>query len=190
MTNKVSITPSREPCKAVWCTQRYRLLIGSGILVFMVASFITGYFWGVGSALEQISTQLDQEAFSDQISASLIPMQMSDDEREGQCQENTAEQDVELVTQEQDQQICAERTYYAQLAGFGNKQSAYRFAQKLIKKKIPVIVNAIHSKTMRGKSITWYQVVTESYSTKKELAALVEQLKETERLKDPQIVHS
>src|SRR5579872_226440 len=97
MTNKVSITPSREPCKAVWCTQRYRLLIGSGILVFMVASFITGYFWGVGSALEQISTQLDQEAFSDQISASLIPMQMSDDEREGQCQENTAEQDVELV---------------------------------------------------------------------------------------------
>jgi SPOR domain len=192
MINKVSITPNRELCKALCCTQRYQVLIVAGVLFFMIASFITGYFWGVGSALEQISTQLDQEAFSDQISASLIPMQMSDDEREEQCQDDTADHDIDEspVTEEQDQQMCAERTYYAQLAGFGNKQSAYRFAQKLIKKKIPVIVNPIHSRTMRGKSITWYQVVTESYSTKEELVALVEQLKETERLKDPQIVHS
>jgi septal ring-binding cell division protein DamX len=172
-----------------------KLLVIGGFFAILL-SFFAGFFWGVGSSLETLSIALDQEAFSDQISASLMPMQESDaDDDDTQVDEQAPETDSENnpeeqgSVEEQSQQVCAERTYHAQLAGFGNKQSAYRFAQKLIKRKIPVIVNAVHSKTNRGKSITWYQVVTESYSTKEELVALVEQLKETEKLKDPQIVY-
>ena len=176
------------PCSCEW---QVKLLLISGICLITI-SFLAGYFWGVSASLDQISTALDQEAFSDQISASLMPMQEPEDGQEHDQEEESVLEnstDVQSSIEEQSQQVCADRTYYAQLAGFGNKEFAYRFAQKLIKRKIPVIVNAVHSKTNRGKSITWYQVVTESYSTKEELVALVEQLKETEKLKDPQIVH-
>ena len=167
-----------------------RALLASCAFLILV-SFAAGYFWGVGSSVEQLSTQLDQEAFSDQISASLMPMQTEETEEDDEQGEPLLDEiaDQEVAIEEEGQQVSAEHTYHAQLAGFGNKESAQRFAQKLIKKKIPVIVNAVHTKTNRGKSITWYQVVTESYSTKEELVALVEQLKETERLKDPQIVY-
>ncbi len=162
-------------------------------VVLLVFGFMCGYFWGIKSGVEQLSLQLDQEAFADQISASLIPMHDAQPDEgfslEASADANTAESVSSSDDQEYVSQQSYLRTYYAQLAGFGSKRAAQRFAQKLEKQDIPVIINAVHSKNSRGKSVTWYQIVTESYSTKEELEALVERLKETEKLKDPQIVH-
>ena len=154
-------------------------------------SFVNGYFWGIHDSVEQLSSQLEQEAFADQISASLIPMHGVPYEEHGDTEKDVVVAEQEVL-EEQEQFVSDQsylRTYYAQLAGFGSKRSAQKFAQKLERQNIPVIVNAIHSKNARGKSVTWYQVVTESYSTKEELESVVERLKETERLKNPQIVH-
>jgi septal ring-binding cell division protein DamX len=166
------------------------MVIGSSSLV--ITGFVVGYFWGVKSSVEQLSMQLDQEAFADQISASLIPMHETQPEEspvEVRAQDEVSNADPISDEQEYVSEQSYLRTYYAQLAGFGSKRSAQKFAQKLEKQDIPVVINAVHSKNRRGKSVTWYQVVTESYSTKEELEALVERLKETEKLKDPQIVH-
>lgn len=164
------------------------------ILLVSIVAFVSGYFWGVKSSVEHLSMQVDQEAFADQISASLIPMPdtQSDDQANTVIQ-SEGDQSTELLSSSDEQEYVSEqaymRTYYAQLAGFGSKRSAEKFAQKLEKQDVPVIINAVHSKNRRGKAITWYQVVTESYSTKEELEALVERLKESEKLKDPQIIH-
>ncbi len=189
MASKVPYRPLSDFCGSHCSAYRnQRALIMSGLLLIII-SFVSGYFWGISNGVEALSTQLDQDAFSDQISASFMPIQTDADELPEDGIEESENFDEEQGVETPGQPVVTERTYYAQLAGFGNKQSAHRFAQKLIKKKIPVIVNPVHSKTKKGKAITWYQVVTESYSTKEELAALVEQLKETEKLKDPQIVY-
>ena len=78
--------------------------------------------------------------------------------------------------------------YFAQLVGFGTQQAAHAFAQRLQKKNIPVIVKDRHSKTARGKKVTWYQVVTAPFSNKNELEIIVDEIKIKERLKDVRIL--
>ena len=78
--------------------------------------------------------------------------------------------------------------YFAQLVGFGTQQAAHAFAERLQKKNIPVIVKDRHSKTARGKKVTWYQVVTAPFSNKDELEKIVNDVKIKERLKDVRII--
>lgn len=78
--------------------------------------------------------------------------------------------------------------YQAELIGFGTLQGAKRFTQRLEKKQIPVTVNKRVSKTARGRTVTWYQVVTGSYTDKDELVRLVNTIKQQERLNDVRIV--
>ena len=62
------------------------------------------------------------------------------------------------------------------------------FAQRLQQRDVPVEVKNRHSKTAKGKKVTWYQVVTASFSNKDELEKVVDEVKERERLKDVRIL--
>ena len=74
------------------------------------------------------------------------------------------------------------------LNGFGTLKAADRFVNRLQKKGIPVEVKKRISKTVRGKIIAWYQVVTKEYTDKSVLEKLVATLKKDEKLKDPSII--
>lgn len=77
--------------------------------------------------------------------------------------------------------------YYAQLAGFGTMRAAQHFAARLHKKDVSVIVKKRQSRSSRGKFVAWYQVVTEKFSDKGDLEALVKRLEYEEKLNDARI---
>lgn len=78
--------------------------------------------------------------------------------------------------------------YYAELIGFGTHRAARKFADKMLQDNISVSVKKRRGKTARGKVIVWYQVVTENFSNKGDLIALVDDISAQERLKDVRIV--
>ena len=77
---------------------------------------------------------------------------------------------------------------YAELIGFGTCRAAEKFANKLKKDNISVSVKRRRSKTAKGRIITWYQVITEKFSNRNDLIALVDNISAQERLKDVRIV--
>jgi hypothetical protein len=77
--------------------------------------------------------------------------------------------------------------YYAELIGFGTKSGAQRFAARLRKNNIQVTIDERMSKTSRGLTVRWYQVITPSYD-KETLIAEVNTIKQQERLHDVRIV--
>ena len=97
-----------------------------------------------------------------------------------------------LVAQKKDkkdvQESKVEGQFYAELIGFGRKQSAHRFANKLTNQGLTVSVKNRRSKTARGRVIVWYQVVTGTFGDKNDLIALVDDISAQEKLKDVRIV--
>lgn len=91
---------------------------------------------------------------------------------------------LEVVSSDQKEII----KYYAELIGFGTNRAAEKFANKLKKDNISVSVKRRRSKTAKGRVITWYQVVTERFSNRNDLIALVDDISAQERLKDVRIV--
>lgn len=80
--------------------------------------------------------------------------------------------------------------HYAELIGFGSLQGAKRFAQRIREKNhLNVSVKKRISKTVKGRTVTWYQVVTEPYANEQELISLVNVVKQQERLNDVRIVN-
>jgi len=80
------------------------------------------------------------------------------------------------------------KKYYAELVGFGSHINANRFANKLNHQDLSVKVKTRRSKTAKGRTITWYQVVTNKFDNKNDLIAFVDIIKEKERLKDVRII--
>jgi hypothetical protein len=98
---------------------------------------------------------------------------------------------VQEVTQEHITEPMHEITpvhYYAQLIVFGTSGAAYKYADTLRHKNMPVSVKEFHSVTAQGKKIIWYQVVTELFDNEDELLMLVHRLKKEEKLHDIRIV--
>jgi hypothetical protein len=191
--------------------------IGWGLAVFLLLSFfifIAGYFLGQQRAVEQFSSHVDQESLADKIYTSLYSLHDKQDESVAvnQVGDDTSEvahdglSDATIQAPEIDaqktqvqEQVDQESTvsespevqharYYAQLAGFGAHKNAIIFARKLERKGIPATVRTRYSRTARGKKIAWYQVITDEYTSEKQLQELVEKLKQEERLQDVRIV--
>jgi hypothetical protein len=77
--------------------------------------------------------------------------------------------------------------YYAELIGFGTLKSAHAFVDKLQKQGIVTLVKERVSKTVKGKRVVWYQVVTEPCGDQMALLELVKRLEKKEHLKDVHI---
>jgi hypothetical protein len=69
-----------------------------------------------------------------------------------------------------------------QLIGFGTEKAAQKFVQKLALKNIETFVKKRISKTAKGRTVYWYQVVTPPYDNKETLTLLVNKLAKEERL--------
>lgn len=195
---------------------RHASWVIAALLLTSFGFFVVGYFMGKRSVIQDLHVTADQDSLADKIYTSLYTLQenkavvaqQQDDEIfgeetiDGSCgQDARASLDVEEAavketTVQQDvgqgessiQDTTHGQTYYAQLVGFGTAQAAEKFAQKLQKNKIPVVVKHRHSKTAKGKKITWYQVVTQAMSDKTDLEKMVDAIKTKERLKDVRIV--
>jgi len=76
-----------------------------------------------------------------------------------------------------------EQRYYAQLIGFGTEKAAQLFVKKLLAKGIETEVKKRVSKTVKGHTSYWYQVVTAAYSNKNDLSAVVDRLAKEENIK-------
>lgn len=105
--------------------------------------------------------------------------------------ELTAESSHEQPQQEVEveETTVGTQEYYGQLAGFGTARAAQQFANRLQRKEIGAMVKKRQSRSSRGRFVSWYQVVTEKFSDKGDLEALVKRLEYEEKLKDVRIVN-
>ncbi len=171
--------------------------IGLGIL-FMLLSFLGGYFWGQKRAISRFLNKVEEESFADRITYSLytltgksIEEDQNNDASEDSEEETTSDTD-EKAAEEQQQVITDTDTpeviYFANIVGFGTLHAANNFVHKVNKMGIPVMVKERSSHTQRGKKIVWYQVVTQDYSDKSELQKALADLQQKEHIKDIKIV--
>lgn len=183
--------------------------------------FISGYFLGQRTILEQFATRLEQDSLSDKIYSSLCTLYEVDNEAEVTDTDASSEgEDVQSDTdqeQKTEEHLLVDQTgalsgvkvaqegvspvksvvtdakkksYYAPLAGFGSAEHAYAFAQRCTKKNIKVVVKKKPSKSSKGRTHYWYQVVTHPYDDKKTLMGAIDTIKRAEHIRDIQILEA
>jgi cell division septation protein DedD len=89
---------------------------------------------------------------------------------------------LESSAQTDDEQESTQGSYYAELVGFGYQKAAQDFVAKAKRKGYPVILVEKTNRTGKGRVVTWYQAVTENFSSKAELERLIRTIKRTEHL--------
>jgi hypothetical protein len=173
--------------------------IAAGLLFLFFCIFITGYFLGKKYAAEQFAQKMQVNALDDKLymaalaqevmpadgDASLVVNNIADNV----VQEMLVPQDA-IVTLNQDIVIPdmeEQKRYYAQLIGFGTEKAAEQFVKKLALNGINTEVKKRVSKTVKGRTSYWYQVVTTAYSNKDDLSRIVDKLVKDEKLKDVSI---
>jgi cell division protein FtsN len=197
--------------KMCHCADSQGLFVASRQLSFVVAAllflafalFMAGYFLGKKKAVEQFTEQMHQEVVADKIYTSMLSA--------AQEQESTAtallvtdatvaeivdtplsdmsspsiNQTIAIAEQEiAEVEKADNKHYYAQLIGFGTEKAAQLFVNKLSIKGIETELKKRVSKTAKGRTSYWYQVVTTAYSNKDDLVALVDRLAKEENIKD------
>lgn len=197
------------------CSNNQGLFIPNRQLSFIIAImlfilfgvFMTGYFLGKKNSAEQLTERIQQEAFADQVYASIITQTQDSNQnlenstlvcsndKEIACSAQSSHQTIEIVCADDLNNNADDATsigqqlthYYAQLIGFGTEKSAQLFVKKLATKGIETEIKKRVSKTAKGRTSYWYQVVTLSYSNKDELVELVNRITKEEKIKDANI---
>ena len=178
-------------------------IVIAGLLFLFFGFFIVGYFLGKRSAVEQFTQNMYQESLSDQTYTSIvITNDIQKPDSSSPINTDTRENEKNVINQDsitspivildnnenentgllQEENIFPKIQFYAQLIGFGTEKAAQKFVQKLALKNIETFVKKRSSKTTKGKTIYWYQVVTPPYDNKETLTALVNRLAKEERL--------
>lgn len=178
--------------EGLFIPNRHLSVLIAGIVMVLGATFLSGYFWALKMSNDSVLAYAEQDAFTDQIQATMSTMQSVEHVATDACEPISVAVDAERVADS----YCAVPNpekgadqYYAQLCGFGKKQAAQAFASRLIKRSIPARVATRYSKNSKGKMIPWYQVVTEPYADKIQLEHTIALLKESDKLKDPRILN-
>lgn len=200
-----SVTQKKCDClslQGLFIPNRQLSLVVSGCIAMLFLSFMTGYFFGGQHAAQDFMHHVSHASFNDQMSASLCALTKectivdaaSNDDSENSIEDDSSFQecvrnnvDEALQTQEVEAKQSDKR-YYAQLIGFGTQQAAQRFAKKLENQHIPVEINKHSSRTAKGKTIHWYQVITLPYDNKQKLLTLVNTIQKAEKIQDIRII--
>jgi hypothetical protein len=163
------------------------------ILLFIFFSFfMVGYFYGKRFVIEQhisrINVQPRDAQENNSIESSLdfyTDVVVTD---EGSVYQEDA---ATMITKEHLysddtllQQPMTEEKFYAKLIGFGTEKAATVFVEKLKNNDIMTYVKKHANKTAKGRTMHWYQVVTDTYTNKQELLNIVERITIQEKLKD------
>lgn len=149
--------------------------------------FMSGYFLGKKRVLEELAAQYDDESFADKVYQSFASLAdaSGDDaasaEGEASEGEETADQAATPAAEQSQQKATLEKpalehASYAQLCGFGTKQAAELYVDRVKRRGITVTIVERKSVSKKGRAIVWYQVVTQVMD-KPELEELVQKLK-------------
>lgn len=185
-----------NPCRCMsnqglFIPNRQLSAIIAALLFVLFCIFISGYFLGKKYAAEQFTAVIRQDSFADHIYTSVLSAtEQAENNNDllataGHITTTTPEP---LVAQEPIASLSdlsdVTQNYYAQLIGFGTEKAAQQFVLKLAAKGTVTEVKKRASKTVKGKTSYWYQVVTPAYADKYELSTLVDKIAKEENLKD------
>ncbi len=174
------------------------------ILLLAFSLFMTGYFLGKRKAVEQFTQNMQQDAVADKIYTTLLSTssfaEATKDRQptsdallvthvdETPVTSSLINQEIVLATATTEMlQDTQSQSYYAQLIGFGTEKAAQVFIKKLAAKGIETELKKRVSKTAKGNTSYWYQVITAQYSNKDDLLHLVDKLTKEQNIKDARI---
>lgn len=174
-----------------------RMVAASSLACLFV--FVTGYFWGKKHAAEAFMTAVTEEALVDKMQVALntiapVPnpldsLAVSDDATENAPLEVTTQAAEEVATEQALVPVTSDKQYIAKLIGFGSERNASQFVKKLARRGVSDVVIAPQTGRMSGGRMrTWYQVVTKPFADHQRLVALVDRIKQIEKLHDVRIV--
>lgn len=201
-------------------TQRQASMIMASMIIVSLFIFITGYFLGKRTVINDFSSQITQTALHDQIDYLLTSQSLQSSKDDDISLQDNQEHD-ELITLDVAPQahdiseaiqtpanpssprmknseitpsedtviidVSQSDRQYACLIGFGTKTAANAFVARLKKHHISVILKTIISKTSSGKTRTWFQAITPTYDSAKELQDVVNKVKRLEHIRDNDI---
>lgn len=187
--------------QGLFVPNRQLSFIVAGLLFLSFCIFMTGYFLGKKIVVEQFSEKMQQEVFADQIYTSVLATAPESENEQSQINSllvtdadiveipQSINQEVALVESENNvaSQEASSVRYYAQLIGFGTEKAAQLFVKKLASKGIDTEIKKRVSKTVKGRTSYWYQVVTFAYTNKNDLSELVDRITKEENIKDASI---
>ncbi len=204
--------------QGVFLNNRHMSWALSTILLLIFFVFMTGYFLGKKKAVDQLNAKIDQESLSDHVYSSMYalydskPQPEVSDSTEPDDENNDADSVTEEIVLDQSVDVLAHaessddinnlnkelstthsiqtnrHEYYAQLVGFSSERAAQQFVKKLAQRDITAHIKQRPSKTAKGRTVYWYQVITESFTKKEDLTTLVENIKRREKLHDVRII--
>ena len=152
----------------------------SWLIVLLVlagaALFVSGYMVGKTAVMRSVTDKVIDDSFEDRAQYALHQMYGKP--------EDSSDDSASDVSAEEDE---PETLYYAQLIGFGVKQNAEQFINRVKKMGIPVTLKTRVSKKPRGNTITWYQVTTDEYPSEEALRTDLAKLSKRENLKNIRI---
>ncbi|HSC24836.1 MAG TPA: SPOR domain-containing protein [Candidatus Babeliales bacterium] len=185
--------------QGLYITNRQLSFIVAGMIFIVFSIFITGYFLGKKSVIEQYGHVLRSDV-SANINCAIDDFDTLHNENENRNALSLLPEN--MTTEKIINEIALPLThnnnthhannvdqnnaqhYYAQLIGFGTEKAAQLFVKKLAAKGIETELKKRVSKTVKGRSSYWYQVVTTTYSDKNELDQLINRIAKEENIKD------
>ena len=183
--------------------------IFSAVLLLIFLAYMTGYFWGKKKATQELTFIVEKDIEQDNLITVLhtaeenVYNSVPESLVESMCVVQSEIIKKEVIQEKNDlinisSEIKADsgtqedlpelKNYYAQLIGFGTQKAAEKFVHRLQENKLPVKMKKRKSSTAKGKSLFWYQAVTEVFKDKDELERLVEKIAKKERLSGVTIV--
>lgn len=162
------------------------------LLVGALFIFLAGYFVGKKRMCEELSLG-DEVRFADKIQHALTNLanhtsefsDSSDSDSDNEESEEESAEDNEGVPPKGHEVGPAKA--YAQLCGFGSSSAANDYVERLKKRGITARVSERISRSARGKTVKWYQVLTETMG-RCELESLVQNIKQRDKLTSVTIV--
>lgn len=204
-----------QPCHCsgdgFFITNRQTSMISSLLILLFMMTFISGYFWGHGKATQEFTEKLVDDSFTDKINYSFYSnFEKNPTEPEVDADSvDTVEEDFEEVESDsqpsattakveklqegnivipKNEQSQSDTYYYAELIGFGTLQAAQNFIQRALQHGYNIDIKQRVSKTAKGRTIYWFQAITEKLDNKDHLMDLVAKIQKTEKIKDVKII--
>lgn len=174
----------------------YQLTVVVAVIMMLYGiTFLTGYFWGKKSALEEFAEQIKNESFSDKVYASLCSLydQPGDTPSDASGAPTEPAQVTEIESEEPSESTGlsatdnSQKLFVAHLIGYGMEKQAQAYVNALRKKGISAQALARQSRSAKGKTRTWFQVVTAPASYE-DTQRVVERLAIEDRLAGVSIV--
>lgn len=154
------------------------------LLLGICFTMVVGYYWGKKRAYDEFLEGCRSDSFNDKVAATLCALyETGEDETPG----NSADIPDDGSSGSDQKGAQQETLYFAELIGFGSLSQAKNYANQLKNKKIKAYVIEHKSRTARGKTRTWYQVITAQMNYES-LQALVDRIKIEDHLQGVTIV--